>query len=109
MHLDTSTGTVINTAFSMTTCVLPSHLFVLADLYKQIQGTGSVILSGFINAARLSSAASGRPLSDHKILFFGAGSAGIGVGKQLLSYFTTLGMSPEEARAQIYVSAINLE
>lgn len=72
----------------------------------QIQGTGSVILSGFINAARLSSAASGRELSDHRILFFGAGSAGIGVAKQLLSFFTTLGMTPEEAKSRIYVSVI---
>ncbi|KAH7922038.1 hypothetical protein BV22DRAFT_1106847 [Leucogyrophana mollusca] len=67
-----------------------------------IQGTGSVILSGLVNAARLSSAASGLPLADHKILFFGAGSAGIGVAKQLLSFFTTNGLSPEEARSRIY-------
>ncbi|KAF8550826.1 hypothetical protein OG21DRAFT_1419111 [Imleria badia] len=67
-----------------------------------IQGTGAVILSGFINAARLSSAASGRPLSDHRLLFFGAGSAGIGVAKQLLSYFTRSGMTPEEAKSRIY-------
>ncbi|KAF8443091.1 hypothetical protein L210DRAFT_3611536 [Boletus edulis BED1] len=67
-----------------------------------IQGTGSVILSGFINAARLSSGASGRPLSDHRILFFGAGSAGIGVAKQLLSFFTHLGMPLEEAKSRIY-------
>ncbi|KAF8133627.1 hypothetical protein EV363DRAFT_1397048 [Boletus edulis] len=60
-----------------------------------IQGTGSVILSGFINAARLSSGASG-------ILFFGAGSAGIGVAKQLLSFFTHLGMPLEEAKSRIY-------
>lgn len=67
-----------------------------------IQGTGSVILSGFTNAARLSSAASGLPPSDHKILFLGAGSAGIGVAKQLLSFFTLSGLSPEEARSRIY-------
>ncbi|KAG6376944.1 hypothetical protein JVT61DRAFT_978 [Boletus reticuloceps] len=67
-----------------------------------IQGTGSVILSGFINAARLSSGASGRPLSDHRILFFGAGSAGIGVAKQLLSFFTRLGVPLEEAKSRIY-------
>ncbi|KAI5986214.1 hypothetical protein EDD15DRAFT_1603834 [Pisolithus albus] len=67
-----------------------------------IQGTGSVILSGFINAANLSSAASGKPLADHRILFFGAGSAGIGVAKQLLSFFTMQGLSPEEARARIW-------
>ncbi|KAI6027374.1 hypothetical protein BKA83DRAFT_8252 [Pisolithus microcarpus] len=67
-----------------------------------IQGTGSVILSGFINAANLSSAASGKPLADHRILFFGAGSAGIGVAKQLLSFFIMQGLSPEEARARIW-------
>ncbi|KII86885.1 hypothetical protein PLICRDRAFT_93530 [Plicaturopsis crispa FD-325 SS-3] len=67
-----------------------------------IQGTGAVVLSGFINAARLASAASGRPLTDHKILFFGAGSAGIGVAKQLLSFFTLLGLSEEEAKKRIY-------
>ncbi|KNZ80968.1 NADP-dependent malic enzyme [Termitomyces sp. J132] len=67
-----------------------------------IQGTGAVILSGFINAAKLSSAASGRPLTDHRILFFGAGSAGIGVAKQLTSFFKLLGMSEDEARSRIY-------
>ncbi|KAF9468547.1 malate dehydrogenase [Collybia nuda] len=67
-----------------------------------IQGTGAVILSGFINAARLSSAASGKPLSEHRILFFGAGSAGIGVAKQLLSFFSLLGLSEEEAKSSIY-------
>ncbi|KAF4589930.1 hypothetical protein EYR40_009683 [Pleurotus pulmonarius] len=67
-----------------------------------IQGTGAVVLSGFVNAARLASAASGRPLNSHRILFFGAGSAGIGVAKQLISFFTLLGMSEEEAKGQIY-------
>ncbi|KAF8073798.1 malate dehydrogenase [Lyophyllum atratum] len=62
----------------------------------------AVVLSGFINAARLSSAASGKPLTDHRILFFGAGSSGIGVAKQLLSFFKLLGMSEEEAKSRIY-------
>lgn len=63
-----------------------------------------MVLSGFVNAARLASAASGRPLNSHKILFFGAGSAGIGVAKQLISFFTLLGMSEDEAKEHIYVS-----
>ncbi|KAF8895425.1 hypothetical protein BD779DRAFT_1608996 [Infundibulicybe gibba] len=67
-----------------------------------IQGTGAVVLSGFVNAARLASAASGIPLTEHKILFFGAGSAGIGVAKQLLSFFTLMGMSEEDAKHRIY-------
>ena len=65
---------------------------------------GAVVLSGFINAARLSSSAAGTPLIDQRILFFGAGSAGIGVAKQLMSFFTLLGLSEEEAKSRIYVS-----
>lgn len=67
-----------------------------------IQGTGAVVLSGFINAAKISSTASGTPLEDQRILFFGAGSAGIGVAKQLVSFFTLLGQSEEEAKNKIY-------
>ncbi|TEB39908.1 malate dehydrogenase [Coprinellus micaceus] len=67
-----------------------------------IQGTGSVVLSGFFNAARLSAAAAGTPLTDQRILFFGAGSAGIGVAKQLLSFFTLQGLSVEEAKSRIW-------
>jgi len=68
-----------------------------------IQGTGAVVLSGFINAAKLASAASGRPLTEHRILFFGAGSAGVGVASQLMSFFTLEGMPREQARRQIYL------
>ncbi|TFY73533.1 hypothetical protein EWM64_g10479, partial [Hericium alpestre] len=68
-----------------------------------IQGTGAVVLSGFLNAAKLSSAASGRPLSDHRILFFGAGSAGVGVGMQLMSFFKLQGLSEDEARERIWL------
>lgn len=75
---------------------------------SQIQGTGAVVLSGFMNAARLASAASGLSLTDHKILFLGAGSAGIGVAKQLMSFFTILGLSEEEAKSRIYASSTYL-
>ncbi|PSS03724.1 hypothetical protein PHLCEN_2v3949 [Hermanssonia centrifuga] len=68
-----------------------------------IQGTGAVVLSGFLNAAKISSAASGRPLKDHKILFLGAGSAGVGVGMQLMSFFKLQGLSEQEARERIYL------
>ncbi|KZS96366.1 malic enzyme [Sistotremastrum niveocremeum HHB9708] len=67
-----------------------------------IQGTGAVVLSGFVNAAKQASLASGRPLSDHRILFFGAGSAGVGVAMQLLSFFTISGLSEAEARERVW-------
>ncbi|KZV80661.1 hypothetical protein EXIGLDRAFT_629807 [Exidia glandulosa HHB12029] len=87
------------------------HAFHYLDRFRNqyplfnddIQGTGAVVLSGFLNAAQLSSEASGRPLSDHRILFLGSGSAGVGVGMQLMSFFTLVaGLSPEEARSRIY-------
>lgn len=62
-----------------------------------------MVLSGFINAARLSSTASGRELTDQRILFVGAGSAGVGVATQLKSFFKIHGLSEEEARDRIYL------
>lgn len=56
-----------------------------------------------MNAAKLSSAASGLPLTSHRILFFGAGSAGVGVASQLISFFTLLGMTEDQARRRIYL------
>ena len=60
-------------------------------------------MSGFINAAKLSCAASGQLLKDQKLLFFGAGSAGVGVAKQLLSFFKLEGLSEDEARNRIWL------
>lgn len=57
-----------------------------------------------MNAAKLSSAASGRPLSDHRILFLGAGSAGVGVAMQLMSFFKLQGLSEDEARERIWLA-----
>ncbi|KAJ7204717.1 hypothetical protein GGX14DRAFT_459464 [Mycena pura] len=87
------------------------HAFLYLERYRNqypvfnddIQGTGAVVLSGFINAARLSSAASGRPLTSHRVLFFGAGSAGVGVAMQLMSFFTLEGLSEQEARERIWL------
>ncbi|KAF8636932.1 hypothetical protein AX17_003183 [Amanita inopinata Kibby_2008] len=87
------------------------HAFTYLNRYRNkypvfnddIQGTGAVVLSGFLNAAKLSSAASGRSLTDHRILFFGAGSAGVGVASQLMSFFTLNGLSKEEARERVWL------
>ncbi|KAK0458959.1 uncharacterized protein EV420DRAFT_1679590 [Desarmillaria tabescens] len=87
------------------------HAFTYLERYRNkypvfnddIQGTGAVVLSGFLNAAKISSAVSGRPLSSHRILFFGAGSAGVGVASQLMSFFTIQGLSADEARERVWL------
>jgi malate dehydrogenase (oxaloacetate-decarboxylating)(NADP+) len=87
------------------------HAFAYLERYRKtypvfnddIQGTGAVVLSGFWNAAKLSSKASGKHLLDQRILFFGAGSAGVGVAHQLTKFFTLNGLSGYEARIKIWL------
>ncbi|WFD19001.1 malate dehydrogenase (oxaloacetate-decarboxylating) (NADP(+)) [Malassezia caprae] len=69
-----------------------------------IQGTGAVILGGFINAARKSTEASGQPLEDQRILMVGAGSASVGVAKQLMNFFTELGLTEQQAKEHIWTT-----
>ncbi|POY76220.1 putative Malate dehydrogenase (oxaloacetate-decarboxylating) (NADP(+)) [Rhodotorula taiwanensis] len=64
-----------------------------------IQGTGAVILAGAIRAFRLN----GVPLEDQKILFFGAGSSGVGVAETICKYFELQGMSEEEAKSKFWL------
>jgi malate dehydrogenase (oxaloacetate-decarboxylating)(NADP+) len=59
-----------------------------------IQGTGAVILAGFINAVKQS----GVPAKDQRAVFLGAGSAGVGVAKQLAAFFMKEGLTEDEAR-----------
>ncbi|KAJ2094564.1 hypothetical protein GGI09_005336, partial [Coemansia sp. S100] len=64
-----------------------------------IQGTGCVILGGFISAVEQA----GIPPKDQRILFVGAGSAGVGVAKQLVDYFVVAHGIPEaEAKAMFW-------
>jgi len=85
-----------------------AHAFSLLDRYKNkysmfnddIQGTGAVILSGLINAFRKTDI----PLKNHRILFLGAGSAGVGVAKQIRDHFVKAGnMTIEEARDHFWL------
>ncbi|CAG8975663.1 hypothetical protein HYALB_00012321 [Hymenoscyphus albidus] len=64
-----------------------------------IQGTGAVVLAGYIGAVNLS----GVPMEDQKLVFMGAGSAGVGVAKQVMEYYTRRGLSEQEARNKFYL------
>ncbi|KAJ2055713.1 hypothetical protein GGI17_006544 [Coemansia sp. S146] len=63
-----------------------------------IQGTGCVILGGFISAVEQA----GIPPKDQRILFVGAGSAGVGVAKQLVDYFVIAHGIPEETAKAMF-------
>lgn len=63
-----------------------------------IQGTGSVVLSGIIGALRISK----QKLTDQRFLFLGAGEAGMGCGLQIVAAMVSEGLSEEEARSRCW-------
>jgi malate dehydrogenase (oxaloacetate-decarboxylating)(NADP+) len=63
-----------------------------------IQGTGAVAVSGLIGALRIT----GGKLSEQKILFLGAGEAGIGIADVFVSALAEEGISPQQARKQCW-------
>ncbi|OAD69999.1 hypothetical protein PHYBLDRAFT_60321 [Phycomyces blakesleeanus NRRL 1555(-)] len=83
------------------------HAFGLLNKYKNkiltfnddIQGTGAVILSGLMNAIRKVESESKVAPKDHRIVFYGAGSAAVGVATQIQEYFQTeYNMTEDEAK-----------
>ncbi|KAI8969905.1 hypothetical protein BDF20DRAFT_907514 [Mycotypha africana] len=88
------------------------HAFGILAKYKNnircfnddIQGTGAVILSGMINAFRRVEKESKVSIRDHRIVFHGAGSAAVGVAKQIQDYMEKEhGLSEEEAKKIFYL------
>jgi malate dehydrogenase (oxaloacetate-decarboxylating)(NADP+) len=61
-----------------------------------IQGTAAVTLAGLLASGRLT----GRRLTEERLLLFGAGEAGIGIGELVVSAMIEQGASPQDARAR---------
>ena len=68
-----------------------------------IQGTASVTLAGLITALQILDA----PLTEQRILFLGAGSAGIGIANLIAADMQTKGLSEAQACSRISMFDIN--
>jgi malate dehydrogenase (oxaloacetate-decarboxylating) len=64
-----------------------------------IQGTAAVTLGTLIAASR----AAGSTMSQQKVVFLGAGSAGCGIAEQIIAQMKSEGLSDEEARARVFM------
>jgi len=80
-----------------------NHAFPLLEKYRDkvlsfnddIQGTGAVALSGLLGAMRIK----GEKLAEQRIIFYGAGSAAVGIADMIVAGIVEeSGMSEEEAR-----------
>jgi malate dehydrogenase (oxaloacetate-decarboxylating) len=84
----------------------PSNAHRILDRYRDriltfnddIQGTGAVNLAAVLSGV----AVSGMPLADHRVVIFGAGSAGSGIARQLRDAMIGVGLSEAEATARIW-------
>jgi malate dehydrogenase (oxaloacetate-decarboxylating) len=84
----------------------PANARRLLDRYRDrlpsfnddIQGTGSVNLAAVLAAV----SATGIELPDHRIVIFGAGSAGTGIADQLSAALAVAGLPEEQARARFW-------
>ncbi len=82
------------------------NAFRLLDQYRDrvclfdddIQGTASVTLAGLYSAQRITQ----QELSSQRILFLGAGEAGIGIGHLLVSALKSEGLSDREAQQRCW-------
>lgn len=63
-----------------------------------IQGTAAVALAGLMSATRLT----GQPLAEQKVLFYGAGEAGTGIGELLAGALQDEGMAEAGARERCW-------
>ncbi|MFV8405380.1 NAD-dependent malic enzyme [Vibrio harveyi] len=79
----------------------------LLDRYKDriccfnddIQGTAAVTVGSLLAACK----AAGTKLSDQRITFLGAGSAGCGIAEAIIAQMVSEGISDKKARSQVYM------
>lgn len=78
--------------------ILERHRDRIRSFNDDIQGTAGVTLAGLHAASR----ATGRPLREQRVLFYGAGSAATGIGELIVAAMVEEGAAEAEARRRCW-------
>ena len=79
--------------------LLTSHRETICSFNDDIQGTAAVAVAAIVGGMRITST----PLVDLRVVVVGAGSAGIGIARQVASALVAAGLDPEEAKHRCWL------
>ncbi|BDF94331.1 NAD-dependent malic enzyme [Pseudoalteromonas sp. KAN5] len=71
----------------------------ICSFNDDIQGTAAVTVGSLLAACRVKNV----KLSEQKVVFVGAGSAGCGIAEQIITQMISEGISDEQARSQVFM------
>jgi malate dehydrogenase (oxaloacetate-decarboxylating) len=80
-------------------CNLDQYQDKICTFNDDIQGTGAVAMAAILNASKLTHI----QLSDHRVLIFGAGTAGCGIADRIYEWMIKEGLSSQEARSRFWL------
>lgn len=79
--------------------ILDRYRETLPTFNDDIQGTGAIVMSGLLNAVKLSQT----PWTEQRVVIFGAGTAGCGIADQICAQMIRSGLTKEQAISRIWL------
>lgn len=79
--------------------ILDQYKNTVCNFNDDMQGTGAVALAAILSGIQ----ASEIPLAEHRIIIFGAGTAGLGITEQIYSALLRSGIPEEQAKKQFWL------
>src|SRR4051812_3206420 len=79
--------------------LLTTHRDRICSFNDDIQGTAAVAVAAIVGGMRISRT----PLADLRVVIVGAGSAGVGIARQVVGALTSAGLSAAEARRRCWL------